>query len=100
MSESRYYEGETVTLKCDSFIHGNPTIYTYTWKRNSTILTNIADYTKDTLVFRMSQTDEAFYTCIVRNDYGETEESAPIKLSFVVGARPPEGMSSLIFRCE
>ncbi len=96
MTESRNYEGERVTLKCDLFVHGNPRTYTYTWKKDGTTLTNVEDNTKDTLIFTMQQTDEGNYTCLVRNEYGETEESAPTKLSFLVGTRPPDGMSSFI----
>ena len=92
MTESRHYEGETAILKCDSFVHGKPRIYTYRWKRDGTSLTNVEDDTKNTLMLTMSQANEGLYSCVVRNDYGETEESAPTKLSFLIGTRPPDGM--------
>ncbi len=92
MTESRLYEGETMTLKCESFVQGNPRNYTYRWKKDGNILTNVGDNTKDTLIFAMSQTDEGRYSCVANNDYGETEESAPAKLSFLAGTRPPPGM--------
>ena len=90
MNENLQHEGETVTFECDAsrpFVHGNPRTYVYTWKRDGIILLNVADITKDTLEFSMSQADDGDYTCIVWNDYGETEESDPVELIFIL---PPQ----------
>ena len=84
-----------MTFQCISFGHGNPRIYTYTWKKHGTIITNVADDRKDTLVFLMTSEAEGNYSCIAKNDYGETDESLPEQMLFKAGIPPPEGTSSI-----
>ncbi len=89
---NRWYEGESVTLKCDSFIHGNPRTYIFTWKKDGVALTyNYINVRTKTIEFIMSETHEGNYTCLCGNSYGETEESSPVELQLVRGTRPVEG---------
>ena len=84
------YEGEPVTFNCDGFQHGNPRSYTYTWKRNGVIKTDVDDNTKKTLEFFMTSEDEGNYTCMAENEYGPpTAESAAVELLLIVGIPPP-----------
>ncbi len=85
--EGQQYEGKEVSFHCGSFEHGKPRSYTYMWKRDGIKLPNVDDNTKDTLAFVVTPRDEGNYSCVAKNEYGETEESAQIQL--LVGNPPP-----------
>ncbi len=93
--EGEQYEGKEVIFECASFIHGNPRTYTYTWKKDGSILNNVEDDTKNTLTFKMTPADAGNYSCIAGNDYGDSEESVAVQLLFNPGIPPPDGTSSI-----
>ena len=67
--------------------NGNPPEYIYTWKQNG-------GYKEETTINTLTVTDDGNYTCLARNEYGQTSESASVEI-LLAGPAPSEGGSSV-----
>ncbi len=92
VEDNKLHEGEKAQFSCKVFIDGNPTTYTYTWRKDGEELP-VEDPKSSEFELFMAEKDTGNYTCQAKNDYGPgSEESEAVELFFAVGPAPPSGM--------